>query len=364
MPLSPLRWDLFCHVIDNYGDVGVSWRVARRLAELGDEVRLWIDDPSALTFMAPQGHPGVTLVAWQDPLPELDPGDVVVEAFGCNPPAAFVQRMAQRATPAVWINLEYFTAEPQAERNHGLPSPQHNGLTKWFFYPGLSTRTGGLVRESTGSRRRAQFDRVAWLRAMGVPYRAGDRVVSLFCYDNPRLPTWWAWLAQHHPRTHLLVTPGPAAQQAQQLATLPSLSVHPLPWLTQEGYDELLWACDLNFVRGEDSVVRGLLAGQPLLWQIYPQEDNAHAVKLEAFLRWYLACAPQTLATSLAPVMRHWAGTLAGPEVSSPPCPPLPLPLARDQAAWAAHAQGVSAQIAALPELGQSLREFVHQRRR
>ena len=59
-----------------------------------------------------------------------------------------------------------------------------------------------------------------------------------------------------------------------------------LPWLTQVDFDHLLWASDCNFVRGEDSLVRALWAGKPLVWHIYPQHDNAHHAKLDAFLDW------------------------------------------------------------------------------
>ena len=37
-------WDVFCRVVDNYGDAAVCWRLARQLAdEHGARVRLWID---------------------------------------------------------------------------------------------------------------------------------------------------------------------------------------------------------------------------------------------------------------------------------------------------------------------------------
>ena len=62
-----------------------------------------------------------------------------------------------------------------------------------------------------------------------------------------------------------------------------NLQIKQLPYLSQVDYDHLLWACDLNFVRGEDSVVRALWAGKPFVWQIYPQDDQAHHVKLDAF---------------------------------------------------------------------------------
>jgi uncharacterized repeat protein (TIGR03837 family) len=139
LPYYPghMRWDLFCQVIDNHGDAGVCWRVAAELAARGQQVRLWMDDASMLTWMAPRGAPGVEVLAWREPFPEVEPNDVVVEAFGCNPPAAFVARMAASAQPPAWLNLEYLSAESYVERSHGLPSPvlqgAGTGLAKHFF---------------------------------------------------------------------------------------------------------------------------------------------------------------------------------------------------------------------------------------
>ena len=56
-----MKWDLFCRVVDNFGDVGVCWRLAADLAQRGEQVRLWIDDASALTWMALQGARGVKM---------------------------------------------------------------------------------------------------------------------------------------------------------------------------------------------------------------------------------------------------------------------------------------------------------------
>ena len=76
---------------------------------------------------------------------------MVIEAFGCDPPRRFVEQMAERFRRRAWINLEYLSAEALRERSHGLPSPQWQGagrgLTKWFFYPGFTPATGGLLRE-------------------------------------------------------------------------------------------------------------------------------------------------------------------------------------------------------------------------
>ena len=281
---APLQWDLFCRVVDNFGDVGVCWRLARDLAGRGERVRLWVDDAAPLAWMAPGGCPGVMVGDFDA---TVGPGDVVIEAFGCDPPAHFVATMAARAAiaePPVWINLEYLSAEPFVKRSHGLPSPQRNGLTKWFFYPGFTPRTGGLLREPGLLAERTAFDGDAWLAAQGLMRQPGERVVSLFCYDNPALSELLDSLAGTP--TLLLLTQGQAQGQAQaQVAALPAgVRTAALPWLTQHEFDRLLWACDLNFVRGEDSLVRAIWAGAPFVWQCYPQHDGAHRAKLQALL--------------------------------------------------------------------------------
>ena len=346
-------WDVFCRVIDNHGDLGVAWRLCCDLADRGEQVRLWVDDAAALAWMAPQGHRGVEWVAWTDPAPDLAPGSVVVETFGCNPPPGFVQRMAA-ATPApAWINLEYLSAEAYVERCHGLPSPVNVGpgrmLAKRFFYPGFSARTGGLLREPGLMPARRAFDRQAWLCASGIDVQPGERLVSLFCYENPALAALLD-LIDNAP-TLLLVPPGAPTRQVSALLgpTLQrgALRARLLPYLTQPGYDRLLWACDLNFVRGEDSFVRAQWAGKPFVWQIYPQLDGSHAVKLHAFLDRMLAPADDALAAPLRGLFLGW-NALA------------PLPTALPAAApWRGLCAGWRDGLLAQVDLTRQLIEFV-----
>jgi len=314
-PMQALLWDVFCRVIDNHGDLGVCWRLATDLAARGQSVRLWVDDARALAWMAPQGCDGVTLMPWpQDDDATLaatswpEPGDVVVEAFGCDPPAGFVARM-QRPAPPAWINLEYLSAEGYVERSHRLPSPVMSGpgrgLVKRFFYPGFTPRTGGLLREADLPAQQAAFDAAGWLAAQGVDHRAGERIVTLFCYPHAPVAELLRGLSERP--TLLLATPGPATaavDAAARSGALPaSVRVHRLPWLTQPGYDRLLWSADFNIVRGEDSFVRAMWAGKPFLWHIYRQDDGAHAVKLDAFLQLFLQERPDDGAQQ---VRRAW----------------------------------------------------------
>ena len=358
--MHSMKWDLFCKVIDNWGDIGVCWRLAADLRARGHGVRLWVDEPEALVWMALNAQ-GV--YRWDEHTVWPEPGDVVIEAFGCDPPPEFVRRMAAQTTPPMWINLEYLTAEPYAQRSHGLRSPQHGigqGLSKYFFFPGWSAGTGGLIREANLAKRQAQFAPLDWLAEQGIEPAPTERLVSLFCYRNSALP--WLLQALEKQPTLLLVTAGQAGEQVRSLlgaaTRIGALRVAYLPPLTQLDFDHLLWASDVNLVRGEDSFVRAQFAGKPFLWQIYPQADGAHEIKLEAFHRLWSGTLGEP--PSFLNLNGAWNGlNLDGTET------PLHWPQAsaewqawRDQcAAWAAH-------VGALTDLSTQLIEFASAQKR
>ena len=351
----PLHWDLFCRVVDNFGDIGVCWRLAADLAARGHAVRLWTDDASALAWMAPSGASGVTVHDWA--ASEIaEPADVVVEAFACDPPDAFVARMALRAQPPLWLNLEYLSAEDWVERCHDLPSPRlagpGQGLVKHFFHPGFTPRTGGLLREPGLLERQGAFDRAAWLAAHGIAPREGERVVTLFCYPDAPLSRLWQALAST--RSLVLLAPGAAQALAARHAPPPGVRLHALPFLTQTDFDRLLWSSDVNLVRGEDSAVRAMWAGRPFVWQLYPQHDGAHDAKLAAFLDRFLAGAPPALAVPLRAWWRAWNGVGDDPDADACVWP--------DPDPWHAHGLRWRSHLAAQPDLTTQLLAWVARR--
>lgn len=318
-----MRWDIFCKVIDNFGDIGVCWRLSRDLARRGQTIRLWVDDARALAWMAPEvradgtGHPGVTVMGWHTPMAltdDVSPGDVVVEAFGCELPEAFVAQM-QRTPPPAWINLEYLSAQAYVERSHGLASPVWHGpgagLRKRFYYPGFTPRTGGLLREpEVVGEARQLADRVD-LRSrtletlLGVTAQPGERWVSCFCYDHAVAQPLLDAIGVSSVRTHVVLTPGAAVELGQSWAgtlngqaALERGRVHlitlPQP-LSQPEYDRLLACCDFNIVRGEDSALRALWSQRPHLWHIYRQDDGVHIDKLQAFMDHWMSAWPADL---------------------------------------------------------------------
>ena len=348
-----MLWDVFCRVIDNFGDVGVCWRLATELGRRGQAVRLWIDDAAALAWMAPAGAPGVQVLDWTDPAPDLPPGQVVIEAFGCTLPPALLARMAglPTAQAPVWINLEYLSAEAYVARSHGLRSPQFSGpgagLRKWFYYPGFTPDSGGLLQ--AGADRSARADAQAWAQARGWGSQADERAVTLFCYPNPALPALLAALADRP--TLLRVPPGPVRSQLASLALPPGLRWVETPYLPQADFDRLLAGADLNIVRGEDSFVRAqLCSGQPLLWQAYPQQDDAHLAKLTAFLDRYLAGWPAALSATVRQAFLAFNSDAFGP---------LRLPDAGRWPDWAAAHGQWRQQLLAQPGLCEQLLRFV-----
>ncbi len=364
-PAPSLLWDVFCRVIDNFGDIGVCWRLACNLAGRGQRVRLWVDDPAALRWMAPDGHPGVEVAPWLPSTAFPPPGDVVVEAFGCDPAPAFLAAMAAAGRPPAWINLEYLSAESYVERSHALASPQMSGpargLVKWFFYPGFTAATGGLLREAGLQAEQAAFDRAAWLAAMGLAPADGERLVTLFCYPGAPVDRLVATLAADG-RPALLATAPGAATGATRAAlaaagrAAAALRQHALPWLTQPDFDRLLWAADLNFVRGEDSWVRAQWAGRPFVWQAYPQDDGAHGPKITAFLDLALAGAEAPAAEAL----RDWTAAWNGLD---DPAAPLPAWTPETLAATGEATRAWRDQMRASTDLVSRLLAFVQEKR-
>ena len=326
-------WDIFCSVVDNYGDIGVTWRLARQLvAEHQQGVRLWVDDLRAFVPLCPeadvdagrQWQQGVEVCQWPQLWQSVDVADVVVEAFACKLPEGYLQAMKARETPALWINLEYLSAEDWVSGCHGLPSLRPDGLKRMFFFPGFGAGTGGLLREADLLQRRRAFEqdpqaKQAFLQGLGVCPASNSRLISLFAYENNGLASWLDAMATGSVATHLLVPQGRimgdllrwlgvdqlALGDVQQRGVL---TVQALPFVRQEDYDHLLWSCDFNAVRGEDSFVRAQWAGRPLLWHIYEQEEDAHWVKLNAFLALYVKDLTPAAAQAFTGLWHAWNG--------------------------------------------------------
>ena len=327
---APLNCDLFCTVVDNFGDIGVCWRLARQLAhEHGIATRLWVDDLQSFSKLCPEVNihlerqhcDGVEVLHWTETFPEIEPAALVIEAFACKLPESYVISMTAKQHQPVWISLEYLSAEDWVEGCHKLPSPHPTlPLMKYFFFPGFTPQTGGLLLEHDLLKRRDAFQnnlaqQQAFWQSLGLtPPAPGTLKVSLFSYENfsvyDLFDTW-----VHGKQTVLCLVPeGRILPQVEKYFeqisesgtrnfSLGNLQLSIVPFVAQERYDELLWVCDFNFVRGEDSCVRAQWAGKPFIWHIYLQHDGVHMQKLRAFMKLYGIGLP---ADALQAMHRLW----------------------------------------------------------
>ncbi|MHA3737465.1 elongation factor P maturation arginine rhamnosyltransferase EarP [Pseudomonas sp. Eth.TT006] len=332
MSVSKTRWDIFCTVVDNFGDIGVTWRLARQLvAEHSVAVRLWVDDLRAFERICPeidinlaqQTQLGVEVRHWPSDWPQTEAADVVIAAFACQLPSAYMDAMAERQPAPLWMNLDYLSAEDWVSGCHGLPSVKYKTVQKFFFFPGFQPGTGGLLREQGLLERRRAFqaDEQAqrqFLLHLGIERAPGAQLISLFAYENAGLASWLEVLAAADAPTHLLVPEGRIlgdvarwlgveSLQVGDLNVRQALTVQVLPFVRQDQYDLLLWCCDFNAVRGEDSFVRAQWAGRPMLWHIYQQDEDIHLDKLDAFLALYTKGLSPAAAEAMNGLWRAWS---------------------------------------------------------
>ena len=308
--------DIFCHVIDNYGDAGVVYRFAKewRVAKPDCRIRVFIDDAAALAELVPnfdamkllQELGGISYYRFNAIAPELieriGTADVLIEAFACHIPEPVLEAASRRAT--VIINLEYFSAEPWIEGYHLKESLLgRGGLKKYFFMPGITKQSGGLIigKNFETSSCTTPGDRYACLNTILKPYAfyldpSEDPLVgTIFTYMRG-FDTLLNDLHLIDKKVYLLVFGAKSAEGMRM--TLTRLSGRPptgawasfgkttvvfMRFVSQDRYDELLCASDFNIVRGEDSFARAILSGKPLLWHAYIQEKKYQLVKVRDF---------------------------------------------------------------------------------
>jgi uncharacterized repeat protein (TIGR03837 family) len=331
------RWDIFCKIVDNYGDIGVCWRLSQQLAHEHDlTIRLLIDDMASAKKIITsldiskqsQLINGVQVCVW----PSLkntataDAADVVLETFSCALPDIYLQQMVQQ--DSIWINLEYLSAEKWVSDFHAKPSPQATlAITKHYFFPGFKDDTGGLIRERAliternifTSSKEKQFQFWQKIGIYGADNFTADTVkISLFCYAQANIIGLIESLVATNQCTKLFIPFNSAiAISLENLVDIKqhnlneihqgNLTIHLLPFLSQADYDCLLWACDLNFVRGEDSWIRAIWAEKPFIWQPYIQSDETHILKLRAFLDLYLSAATSEISALINESQLAWS---------------------------------------------------------
>ena len=381
--MRPIRADLFCRVVDNLGDIGVMWRLARQLStEKNWLIRLWVDNTNALAKLLPnldikcraQEIDGISICHWSDNpsdplLASAQPNDVVIAGFSCELPDTFVTKMC-RSRPPIWFQLEYLSAEPWVREFHGRSSPRQDGLAPIFFFPGFESGTGGLLREAGLISQRDAWqsdmaEQLEWIRALGLSLtpeqRQRTRLVSLFAYADAPVDKLLSALALTNQPTIVLV-PGNSTfdRLPKDFTSSNHIRWQAIPFLSQPEFDRLLWSMDLNIVRGEDSFIRAIWAKRPFIWHVYPQTEQTHQIKLNAWL------ARTSLPSQVQTALRLWVtkpsldytADDATPQLAHILSQTLKAPLWFD---WQFASENLSQTLAQAPDLASQLDELRRQ---
>lgn len=305
--------DIFCEIIDNYGDIGVVYRTAKELQKIfpKSKIRVFLNRldefkkiNSQVLDLPSQNIDGIEHITFdylRDNANELLTAQVIIEAFGCQIPEEYMEIAYDNSE--LLINLEYLSAEDWIEDFHLQSSPLGRGkLKKVFFMPGFTEKSGGVIADSNYLERiqrvleNKEFYEKKYLS--DIEDRENKIVGTLFSYeknftplleDLKKLDKDVVILAMGEKTQDSLrkILKNFSIEDFRNSLKYGKIEIRFLNFLNQEEYEELINIVDFNFVRGEDSFIRAVLTGKPYMWHIYCQEEYAHMDKIEEFLDKY-----------------------------------------------------------------------------
>ena len=281
--------DIFCQVIDNYGDVGVAYRLAREFKRVypNKKLRFVINQIEELNLI--RKSEDIEIILYKDISKIENSADLIIESFGCEIPKEYMDKALKKSK--LIINLEYFSAEKWVDDFHLQESFLGGNLKKYFFIPGLSEKSGGILldNEFLERKKKVEANKEYYLKKFGIKEKY-DLIGSVFSYEK-NFGSLIEELKKLGKKIILLMlsekTQKNFIKYFDNGNNYDKIKFVKLPFFTYDKYEELLALCDFNLVRGEDSFVRALLLGKPFLWHIYPQDENTHIKKLESFLEKY-----------------------------------------------------------------------------
>ncbi len=291
--------DIFCEVIDNYGDVGVAYRFARAFKReyKNKKIRFIVNKLEEINMI--KKNDDIPIISYEEikNSKNITPADLIFENFSCNIPDNYYKKAIYESM--LLINVEYFSAEDWIKDFHLQESIIGIGKLKKFFYmPSIIQNSGGIIIDEEFLERKIKvrenknfyLNKFLKLSKTSVESNNFNLIISVFSYEK-NFDSFMKTLQKLNKKILLLIL-GEKTQKNfinyfDKNNKYDRITVVKFPFLPYEEYEELISLCDINFVRGEDSIVRALLLEKPFLWHIYPQEENLHIEKLKSFLENY-----------------------------------------------------------------------------
>lgn len=293
MPITVL-----CKVVDNFGDIGVVWRLCCQLSNqikkenLTSKINLIVDDLASFNKICNsvdsnksfQIVENINIFNWNDEklcYDEFSKNDgenlsVILEVFQCGRPSwmekILFEEKLNRTVQIIMI--DYLTAEKYAEDFHCLQSlTRSSKVQKVNFMPGFTNKTGGLIIDS-------EWEQLC-------DYK-NNKTLLCFTYDRN-----WDALANACKKSNyiekVLIAPGKGYDSLKKsfysnFIKDSNLKIEELSFMNQNEWDKMLKNCGVLFIRGEESMSRACLSGIPFVWHAYPQSDEYQLIKVRALL--------------------------------------------------------------------------------
>lgn len=293
MPITVL-----CKVVDNFGDIGVVWRLCCQLSNqikkenFTSKINLIVDDLASFNKICNsvdsnksfQIVENINIFSWNDEklcYDEFSKNDgenlsVILEVFQCGRPLwmekILFEEKLNRTVQIIMI--DYLTAEKYAEDFHCLQSlTRSSKVQKVNFMPGFTNKTGGLIIDSE------------WEHF--CDYK-NNKTLLCFTYDR----NWDALANACKKSNHIekvLIAPGKGFESLKKsfysnFIKDSNLKIEELSFMNQNEWDKMLKNCGVLFIRGEESMSRACLSGIPFVWHAYPQSDEYQLIKVRALL--------------------------------------------------------------------------------
>lgn len=301
---------VLCKVVDNFGDIGVVFRLCRALSELKKnlEIRLVVSNldsfakiskgiDSTKTF---QEFRGWKVFDWNDNALckkefSKNPPEFILECFQCGRPEWLEELLfsPQFNLNVQIVNVEYLTAESWADDFHLLKSGTRSAkIKKINFMPGFTKKTGGLILDKNFmcclSEKKFALNLVKQNLDKKILSEDFSDSFKILIFSYPKNFDFLASAIKEFSflkKIIVFIASGAGADSAKISLKKFKVDFVCLPFMQQEVWDAFLSLMDFSFVRGEDSFSRCCLFGNPFIWNIYPQEEEFHIVKLNAFLQ-------------------------------------------------------------------------------
>ena len=289
---------VLCKVVDNFGDIGVVWRLCCQLSNqikkenLTSKINLIVDDLVSFNKICNsvdanksfQIVDNINIFNWNDEklcYDEFSKNDgenlsVILEVFQCGRPSWMEKILFEdklNRTVQI-IMIDYLTAEKYAEDFHCLQSlTRSSKVQKVNFMPGFTNKTGGLIIDS-------EWEQLC-------DYK-NNKTLLCFTYDRN-----WDALANACKKSNyiekVLIAPGKGFNSLiksfySNFIKDSNLKIEELSFMNQNEWDKMLKNCGVLFIRGEESMSRACLSGIPFVWHAYPQSDEYQLIKVRALL--------------------------------------------------------------------------------